>query len=124
VSGNGEHPRIRRLRERRETHRRRPRAVRLAVSLGGFAMVLGGLALLVLPGPGVPLLLAGLALLALEFRWAEVTLSRALDQAERGARGARALSRRRKMALAALAAAGAGGAGTALTLWGVPGLPV
>jgi hypothetical protein len=119
-----EHPRIRRLRERRATHRQRSRTLRFLVALGGFATVVGGLALLVLPGPGIPLLIVGLGLLALEFRWAEAALARALDQAERGVQTARRLSRRTKVALAAVATAGAGGVGAALALWGVPGLPV
>ena len=36
-----------------------------------------GLVLLVLPGPGTPVLLAGLALLATEFTWAERLLASA-----------------------------------------------
>jgi hypothetical protein len=60
-----------RLRERRERHRRRPLVVRALVALGGFATLAAGLALLVLPGPGIPLvastgrqrLVAGAALL-------------------------------------------------------------
>jgi len=119
-----EHPRIQRLRERRATHRQRSRLVRFLVALGGFATVLGGVALLVLPGPGIPLLVVGLGLLALEFRWAEAALARALDQAERGMQTARRLSRRTKVALATAAAAGVGGVGAVLALWGVPGLPV
>jgi uncharacterized protein (TIGR02611 family) len=50
--------------------RPRPLVVRGMVVVGGFAMVaLGGL-LLVLPGPGLLVITAGLGLLSLEFRWA------------------------------------------------------
>jgi hypothetical protein len=36
----------------------------------GTSLVIAGLALLILPGPGIPLLLAGLALLARDLPWA------------------------------------------------------
>lgn len=98
--------------------------MRAVVALGGFAIVLGGLALLVLPGPGIPLLVIGLGLLALEFRWAEAALARTLHQADWAAQRARATSRRTKAVAAAGAAAAMGGVGTVLAVWGVPGLPV
>jgi Putative transmembrane protein (PGPGW) len=43
---------------------------RTAVAVAGSMVVVVGLALLVLPGPGLVLLTAGLALLASEFAWA------------------------------------------------------
>jgi hypothetical protein len=43
---------------------------RAAIVVGGFALLLLGLALLVLPGPGIPVVVAGLGLLSLEFAWA------------------------------------------------------
>ena len=49
---------------------------RLAVIVLGFAVLGSGLAMLVLPGPGLIVVLLGLALLATEFAWAEVALSR------------------------------------------------
>ena len=50
--------------------RPRPLVVRLLIVLGGFGLVgVGGL-LLVLPGPGLLVIAAGLGLLSLEFRWA------------------------------------------------------
>ena len=54
---------------------------RLAVGAVGGAMALAGIALLVLPGPGIPLLLAGLGVLGLEFAiartWIEALKRRA-----------------------------------------------
>jgi hypothetical protein len=35
-----------------------------------------GLIFMVLPGPGIPLVIAGLAILATEFAWAEIVLNR------------------------------------------------
>ena len=54
---------------------------RLTVTLLGFAVLGAGLAMLVLPGPGVVVILLGLALLATEFAWAERALSRTADRA-------------------------------------------
>jgi uncharacterized protein (TIGR02611 family) len=50
---------------------------RAAVALAGSGLVAVGLLLLVLPGPGTPVLLGGLAVLATEFAWAERALGRA-----------------------------------------------
>lgn len=72
-----------RLRKRRERERARPLVVRALVVLGGFGAVLGGIALLVLPGPGIPVLAVGLGLLSLEFDWAERLLRFVLHHAER-----------------------------------------
>jgi hypothetical protein len=87
------------------------------VALGGFATLLGGLALLVLPGPGIPLVVLGLGLLALEFAWAEAALGRVLRHADR----MKPTTGRQRVAggVAALAAAGVGA--TSLVLWGIPG---
>ncbi len=45
-------------------------ARRIGVLLAGSILFLAGIALLVLPGPGVPLIIAGLALLGTQFTWA------------------------------------------------------
>ena len=97
-----------RLRKRRERERARPVAVRGLVVVGGFAAVVGGLALMVLPGPGIPVLVVGLGLLSLEFDWAERLLRYVLQRAERVALGT---------AAATLAVAGI----VAGVLFGVPG---
>ncbi len=115
--------RAERLRERRERHRERARIIRVAVSVAGFATVLAGIALLVLPGPGIPLLVVGFGLLALEFRWAEAALLRALGHAERAQEVARATSRRQRVASGGAIVAVAAGIALALVLWGLPGLP-
>lgn len=51
-------------------------ARRVAVGLIGGTVLLVGLALLVLPGPAVLVIPAGLAVLALEFAWARRWLDR------------------------------------------------
>ena len=42
----------------------------------GLTLVILGLIFMVLPGPGIPLVIAGLALLATEFTWAEILLNK------------------------------------------------
>jgi hypothetical protein len=105
-----------RLRERRIKHRQRHLVVRILVMLGGFTSLAGGLALLVLPGPGIPLVVVGLGLLALEFAWAERALTKALEQAKR----VRPPKRWQRIVSAVGAAAAAVGTAVAVALWGVP----
>jgi uncharacterized protein (TIGR02611 family) len=69
---------------------------RIVVLVIGLALVLGGIALLVLPGPGLLVIIAGLAVLATEFAWAERLLDRAKDQASRAKDKAQASWRRRR----------------------------
>lgn len=54
---------------------------RIAITIVGIVLVLGGLVLLVLPGPGVVLLIAGLAVLATEYVWAQRMLNYARQKA-------------------------------------------
>ena len=72
-----------RLRERRVRHHQRSMVVRVAFAAAGFGAVTAGALLLVLPGPGIPLLAAGLGLLSLEFRWAGAMLEWVLRRTER-----------------------------------------
>ena len=66
-------------------------SVRLSVAALGFTVLTVGLILLVTPGPGLLVIIAGLAILAHEFTWAQ----RALEQArERAARAREAAARR------------------------------
>ena len=63
----------RRFRAWRESVRKRPstnRVYRAAVGVVGGAIVVGGLALVPLPGPGWVIVFIGLAVLATEFTWA------------------------------------------------------
>ena len=56
---------------------------RSAVTLVGVCLILGGIVLIPLPGPGILLVVAGLAVLATEYVWARRLLRRAKSQAER-----------------------------------------
>jgi hypothetical protein len=91
---------------------------RVGVVVGGFGLFLVGAALLVLPGPGIPLVAAGLALLSLEFHWARRLRDWVLRRAERIAPA----SRGRRIAVGCAAVAGTAGTSVAVGVWGVPGL--
>jgi uncharacterized protein (TIGR02611 family) len=56
---------------------------RSAVTVVGVCLVLGGIALMPLPGPGILVVVAGLAVLATEYVWARRLLRRAKAEAER-----------------------------------------
>jgi hypothetical protein len=53
---------------------------RIAVTVAGFLVLIAGGIMMITPGPGVIVILAGLAILASEWAWAE----RALDKAKEG----------------------------------------
>ena len=50
-------------------------AARYARIISGFGLVIGGVFLLVLPGPGILTIIAGLVLLSSEFHWARRLLA-------------------------------------------------
>ncbi len=58
-------------------------AYRMIILVVGLTIVAAGLAMFVLPGPGIIVVLAGLALLATEFVWARLLLQRARRYAEK-----------------------------------------
>jgi uncharacterized protein (TIGR02611 family) len=70
---------------------RGPRRVlwRVGVALVGALLVVGGLALVPLPGPGWVIVFVGLGVLATEFAWAEHLLRRARGLANSGTAGLR-----------------------------------
>ena len=55
---------------------------RIAVTVVGLVVLVAGVIMMVTPGPGVLAIVAGLAILATEWAWAE----RALDRAQAGGR--------------------------------------
>jgi len=87
---------VRKLQDKRETHKDRHPAIRVAFALAGLTLVLGGAALLVLPGPAFVVIPIGLAMLSLEFCWAGRLLDKSLvkaDQAKDKAANASATSK-------------------------------
>ncbi len=51
-------------------------ARRIVIAVIGGTVLLGGIIMLVTPGPGVVLIVLGLAILAIEFAWAKIWLDR------------------------------------------------
>jgi uncharacterized protein (TIGR02611 family) len=66
-------------------------SVRLSVAAAGFTVLGVGVVMLVTPGPGLLVIIAGLAILAHQFAWA----ARALDKAKARAAQAKAAAVRR-----------------------------
>jgi len=82
---------------------------RSAVTVVGVCLVLGGIALMPLPGPGILVVVAGLAVLATEYVWARRLLRRAKAEAERAQEEAVASTARiATTVLSALAMCGVG----------------
>lgn len=100
---------VRRLEEQRTRHRRRPFVVRVLYILVGFTLLLGGVGMLVLPGPAFVVIPIGLAILSLEFVWAEALLDRALEHGEIARQKAAATTKKQRIltALACLLAVAA-----------------
>ena len=80
---------IERLRAQQATHRDRSKFVRLGFIIVGFTVLLGGIAMLVLPGPALAVIPIGLAILSLEFAWAARLLEVAIEKAEQAKQSAK-----------------------------------
>ena len=80
---------------------------RIAVSVVGGALVVAGLAMLVLPGPGLLVVVAGFAVLGTEYAWAAHALDRTKAAAESAGRVAKDTAG--KAGRAAKSSAGAAG---------------
>lgn len=75
--------------------RRLPHPLRwMTVAIIGGTFVLVGIALLVLPGPGIAFIIVGLAILATEFVWAETLLHRVKRGSQKAWNGAKSRMRR------------------------------
>jgi uncharacterized protein (TIGR02611 family) len=112
------------VRERREKHLERNRIVRVIVAIFGFLVVLAGLAMLVLPGPGLLVIAIGLGTLALEFVWAERLLERTVDKMDEAADAVKRSSPTQRALGVVLLALAAAGLVAAAIIWDLPFLPV
>src|SRR5215210_219979 len=112
-----------RVRERKEAHRQRGRLYRTAVATAGVLIVLIGLALVPLPGPGWLIVAVGLAVLALEFDRAERLLERIVERLETVTeQAAHASPLQKALGAMAIVAGGAALVGAAV-LWDIPFFP-
>lgn len=108
---------VARLRARREWHRERGRIYRTIWVVGGFVVLLAGLAMTVLPGPAIVVIPLGLAMLSLEFSWAQRLLERALDRGMAAKERASRSSNRGKLLIGAAATAVAAAGATAAAIY-------
>jgi len=128
VSAEPEQTRAHRLRERlaerREVHLERSRLYRILFGIAGAIVTLAGVAMLLLPGPAFVVIPIGLAMLALEFAWAEAMLDHALEQAEAAQRKASEASGAEKFFGVAAAVLALAAFVAAAIIWDIPLLPV
>jgi uncharacterized protein (TIGR02611 family) len=115
---------VQKLQARRETHKDRNKIVRVAFAVAGVTLVLGGLAMLVLPGPAFVVIPIGLALLSLEFAWAGRLLDKSLEKADAAKDRATGASGTVKLLVAAAVACGVVAAVVVALAYDVPYLPV
>jgi uncharacterized protein (TIGR02611 family) len=115
---------VRRLHEKRETHRDHGRIYRAAFVVAGIVVLLAGLAMLALPGPAFVVIPIGLAILSLEFAWAGNLLESALEKgAQAKEKAGETTTKQRVLSGVAIAAAVAAFA-VAAVLYDIPVLPV
>jgi len=113
-----------RLAERREEHVRKGTFYRIVFAVAGVIVTLAGLAMLVTPGPAFVIIPIGLAMLALEFAWAERALDHALDKAELAERKAKQTTRAQRLMAAGAGALAVAAFVAAAIAWDIPVLPV
>jgi uncharacterized protein (TIGR02611 family) len=59
---------------------------KIGIAVMGFTVLAIGTAMLVLPGPGIVVIIAGLAILAIEFEWAQHHLDKSREAIKKVAR--------------------------------------
>jgi tellurite resistance protein TerC len=112
---------VRKLQAQRATHKDRHKAVRVAFVLAGSTLLLGGLAMLLLPGPAFVVIPIGLALLSLEFCWAGRLLDKSLVKADQAKQKAADASRTSKVLTGAGASCGGVAAVVVVAVYNLPG---
>jgi uncharacterized protein (TIGR02611 family) len=124
MAGERQSKLVARVRDRKEHHRQRHFAFRVGWGILGVLVVLAGVALLVLPGPGWLVIAIGLGMLALEFDPLERVLERVAVRIEDvGEKASKAKPWQKALGIAAAVGVTAG-AIVATFLWDVPLLPV
>jgi uncharacterized protein (TIGR02611 family) len=115
---------IHRLQTQRERHLQRSKPVRALYVVAGFTVLLAGLAMLVTPGPAFVVIPIGLALLSLEFAWAETLLQRAIEQGEKAKQKAADTTATQRVLSGIATALGIGAVVAWALLGDIPLLPV
>jgi uncharacterized protein (TIGR02611 family) len=119
----GRAPLIERVRERQRRHRQRSRLFRIPFAVAGFTVLFAGAVMLVTPGPGWAVIAFGLAMLALEFTWAERALERVINQVERAANQVTKGSRVRQAAVIAVGFLALAAGIAVIVIWDIPFFP-
>jgi uncharacterized protein (TIGR02611 family) len=114
---------IERLEARRATHRERGRLFRIAFGLVGTLVTLAGVVMLVTPGPAFVLIPIGLAMLSLEFVWAERLLEKSLEQAQIAQEKAAQTTRTQRILVGIATALAIAACVLAVIWWDIPLLP-
>jgi uncharacterized protein (TIGR02611 family) len=114
---------IERVRARQERHRQRNRIFRIGFAAVGFAVLLAGLVMLITPGPGIPVVIIGLGMLALEFAWAERWLERITNTVEQAVGQVAEGSPVRRTIVVSLGLLGLAVSAALIFFWDVPYLP-
>ena len=112
------------LARRREHHIQRSMPYRVAFMVVAFAILIGGIALIPLPGPGWAIVFVGLGMLALEFKWAENLMEKILNRLEGAKEAAENASPMQKALGVVATVLGIAACVAAAILWDIPVLPV
>jgi uncharacterized protein (TIGR02611 family) len=115
---------VERMRDQREKHATRPLWLRVLIVAAGFTLLLGGVAMLVLPGPALAVIPIALAILSLEFAWAGRMLETALEKAEQAKQSAKETSRFQKIVVAVAIVLAVVAAVIASIMWEIPLVPL
>jgi len=121
--GRPRHKLIERLELRRAVHRERHPLFRIAFGIGGVIVTLAGVIMLVTPGPAFVLIPIGLAMLSMEFVWAERLLVKSLEQAAIAQEKAAQTSTTQRVLAAIATLLAIAAAVLAVLWWDVPLLP-
>jgi uncharacterized protein (TIGR02611 family) len=114
---------IERLELRRATHRERHLVFRFLFGVTGAVILAAGLVMLVTPGPAFVLIPIGLAMLSMEFVWAERLLDKSLEQAAKAQQKAAETTATQRVLVAVATLLGIAAAGLAVLWWDIPLLP-
>jgi uncharacterized protein (TIGR02611 family) len=114
---------VERMRAQREVHANRPLYLRVLIAAAGFTLLLGGVAMLLLPGPALAVIPVALAILSLEFAWAGRALEKAVEQAEKAKQTAKETSGFQKLVVGIAISLAVVAAVTASILWELPLVP-
>jgi uncharacterized protein (TIGR02611 family) len=114
---------IERLEARRATHRERHLVFRLGFGIVGALILIAGLVMLVTPGPAFVLIPIGLAMLSMEFIWAERLLDKSLERAAMAQQKAAQTTRTQRVLAAIATQLAIAAIVLAILWWDVPILP-